>query len=1515
MVLPSWTGLPALGWGLALPMRVVIGAGALAEEATHVAVETTSVGVRTVAAAASAMTDTALNWGRVARRVVAATGMAQRAGNRLSFRLHLPAGASMPDRHSVEDAAKRIAHALIEHPDVLVAYWDGGAARLVVQLTEEAVTDQLSRRVSALATKHGLAPASDEPEELTHPGDVRSVRTAATALALDAAGIATAVTGRVVRLKRSPKWISAAATVVSEDPRIRGALQGWLGTAGTEVVLAGVNAAARGLGQSPTELVVDAALRTGQLVGALARVAASDAAGDVLCTPATACLSGDHPVSRPARVTAAQDYASSAVTTSLIAAAVTLWWRRDGDQAAQAVLVASPRAARYGPAAYRAALSCVLADQGMLLGGVERLGLLEMVDTVVLHPSALRGTTWAVVEVHPSTGSWDHDRLWQAATTALSPATSGRSRPDRSALELRPVPDQRCGETGLMIASQDGAEIGTVLVDWELDPLAEAVLDAARRAGLHVMVVDDPLLGDFTALADEVADPGEPFVDLVRRLQDGGRVVLSIARIRTAPGTADGPPVVAEDGDVLAGLLGSDLSVAVADQGCAVVRSADVVAVQGLIGVWRLLAAVPAAQTVSRRSVMLAQAGAALSGLLMATRAPGRRGIPWGWGSGLSPVNAATAAALVNGYGAAVRVGLMHCPDPRPRIDWHALTGDQAVSQLTASPQHQRDTPARAPGSRPRVNQIVAGSPLLKPVWLSGRLAQALRAELNDPLIPVLAVGAAASAIVGSTLDAVLVASAMGINACTGAVQRLRAEQALAALTSGQQQQARRVSDATTDHTRIIDAIELTLGDIIQLGVGDVVPADGRLLKVCDLEVDESSLTGESVPVSKEVTPTPGAAISDRRCMVFEGTTVVAGQATAVVVATGQQTEAGRAVRLATRHPPAAGVQTRLHELTSKALPWTLLGGATVTGLSLLRGRPLREAISGGVAVAVAAVPEGLPMVATVAQLAAARRLTRCGVLVRTPRTLEALGRVNTVCFDKTGTLTENRLQVVRLTTPEGAPLERHQPAAVRLLRAAARACPHHPEHPADHAHATDEAVLAAAPCDEHWTQRDGQPFEASRGYAAAVGTGHNDGAVLVVKGAPEIVLPRCVNARADSSAVVDGLASEGLRVLAIAQRRLDSHQTADIDKPLENLELLGFLALADTPRASSPSLITGLRAAGISPVMLTGDHPHTARAIAIDLGWPPDTVVVTGQQLATLDRTQRAQLLRDAGVIARVAPEQKLQVIEALQAAQRIVAMVGDGTNDAAAIRAADVGVGIAVRGSDAARNAADLVLTTDDLTVLVDTIAQGRTLWHSVADAISILIGGNAGEVGFTVLGTLLSGTSPLSVRQLLLVNLLTDMFPAMAVAVTPSDTATTAQPTSPVGTATLHDPLTRQIRHRGIITALAASTAWAIGNLTPGTARRTSTMALCGVVGAQLTQTLIGRHHSPLVLATTLGSAIALTLIVQTPLVSHFFGCTPLGPVAWSGIAAAITIALLGPTLLPLTERLLNNLPNKI
>ncbi|GAA3433269.1 cation-translocating P-type ATPase [Kutzneria kofuensis] len=1308
---------------------------------------------------------------RVVRNATAARPAPWRAGRRLHVPLRRVAGRTAK--------AEELAELLAEHPDVAEARWDDGLACLIVWLVEEAACDGVLEWVGERTEHHGLAATEHAPDPdhpvLSHPGDTTPVRTAAATVALDGVGLAVAVGTRVIRAPRAHKVVQAAVTALREHPAARAMLNERFGWPQAELARAAANAAARGLGQTPGQLVFDLLLHSGQLVEAVARAAAFDAAHDSLCSPDRPSL-GAVPDIRRQR-TPVEDYATGAVDSGVLGALASLILRRDLDEAARAVIAASPVSARYTHSVFHMVLGTALAGQGVLVRDADRLRALDAVDTVVLHAGAL------------------HHR-------------------------------------------------------GELDPHAEAVLDAARQAELRVVIAgatDD--LGEFAALADDVVED-ESFEDLVLRLRSEGGVVLTVGRP-----------------DSFAGLLAGDVCVAVTDKDTPVLWGADLIVQHGLPGVWRVLRAAGAARANSKRATALATGSALLNGLmLLAGNRSERRGL-------VHPLFLSELSGMLLGGGAALWAGVAPPPAGRERVAWHALTADEAVERLSRT--------VSEPTALDRGRAAIAAAARL-PVFAPARhgvgLATDVIAELDDPLTPVLVLGALASAVVGSPVDAVLVAAATGLNAFVGGVQRFRGRIALAKLHEDERQQARRVRD--DGDTVTIDARELAPGDTISLRVGDVVPADARLLRLTDLEMDESALTGESLPVGKQIEPTPDAPPAERHCMVFAGTSVVSGEATAVVVATGDDTVSGRAVNLASRTPPSEGIQARLHELTRNALPLTLGGGALVTALSAIRGTPMRNAVAGGVAIAVAAVPEGLPLVATLAQSAAARRLSEKGILVRSPRALEALGRLDTVCFDKTGTLTENRLRVARVEELGDA---------MPVLTAAVRALPHNGKR---QVHVTDQAIVDAVGPESGWEQLSGLPFEASRGYSATIGRDGDGTTWLLVKGAPEVVLRACDTGCGD---VGEAMADEGLRVIAVAGRILADDEQPALDGPLEHLRLLGFLGLADTPREGAADLVTGLREAGVAPVMLTGDHPNTARAIAVALGWPEDTKVVTGEDLARRDRSGRTELLADAGVIARVAPEQKLQVVEALRAAGRVTAMVGDGANDAAAIRAANVGIGVRAKASMAARTAADIALTEDNVTVLLEAVAEGRALWRSVSDAVTILVGGNAGEVGFSVLAALVGGAPPLSTRQFLLVNLMTDLFPAMAVAVTRPDVDGSA--------SAMGAQLTRDIRNRGITTGIGATTAWLAGRLTPGTQRRTSTMALCGLVGSQLAQTLRGRWRSPLVVGTAVGSAAALGVVVQTPGVSQFFGCTPLGPVAWAGVASGVATAAAASLLPPL------------
>jgi cation-transporting ATPase I len=1508
-------------------------------------------------------------------------------------RLHLDLDPLLPfpnwHEHAavVEEPVRRI-------PGVASAHVEGALGRLVVELESEADGDVVLDEVRDTVCCVAADLASTGPKSAPHtapfadPGNPLAILVPLTAAAMDAAAIGAAVTGWVGRLPVAPRSARAAAALLNHQPRVVAVLESRLGRVGTDIALSASTALANGLSQAIGTPLLDLAQRGLQISEASAHRQrwrerepelaspkrpqapvvpvissagpksqaprhnwAAAAAGEASHVMVGGAIDAAIDTAKGSMAGPVEEYADQAANASLIAAAGALLAGGGTEDAAGALLAGVPRAAHVGRQAFAAVLGRGLANAGQLILDPGALRRLDRVKVVVIDGAALRGDARAVLQARGDIPGWDEDRVYEVADALLHgeeapepdpdelPATGAHLRWIRTQ-EPSAAPAQGLEHADLVV---DGERVGSVDVGWEVDPFAIPLLQIAHRTGARVVLRHVAGTEDLTASVAVSHPAGTPLLKLVRDLRtDRGPVLLITAVHRDFAST-----------DTLAALAIADVGVALDDPQAATPWTADIITGTDLAAAVRILSALPVARGATESAVRLAKGGSTLAGLLLVTGAP-RPTNPLALQRWLNPVNAAAAAALVTGSFSASRVLRSPDPTPQPLTAWHALDPEIVYSRLASRTRPLAVDEGIAPWRQLlddlSYNPLVA--PLRGPAAQAGRLLSATRAELADPLTPILAVGAAASAIVGSNIDALLVAGVMTANAIAGGVQRLRAEAAVAELFAEQDQHARRVvlptvatahrrleAARTTERTVTVSAKSLRPGDIIDLAAPEVVPADARLLVAEDLEVDESFLTGESLPVDKQVEPV-AAGDADRASMLFEGSTIVAGHARAIVVATGAGTAAQRAISAVSDVESAAGVQARLRELTSKVLPLTLAGGAAVTGLALAHQGSLRQAVADGVAIAVAAVPEGLPLVATLAQLAAAQRLSRRGALVRAPRAIEALGRVQTVCFDKTGTLTENRLRLVcavpHAASPEGPFPEAGDPRGAEVLRAAARACTQ-PHNGQGHAHATDEAILTSANSldaqdDSEWTVLAEVPFESSRGYSASIGMGSaGTWPMLMVKGAPEEILPRCQFADRDADhnhaeSLVMRLAERGLRVLAVAQRGWDRGTTEEdtdadnVDAAAHDLELVGYVGLADTARPSARPLIEALLEANRRVVLITGDHPVTARAIASQLGLPSDAREVTGAELAALDEEDRAKLAADVQVFARVSPEQKVQIVAALQHDGQATAMVGDGANDAAAIRMADVGIGVSGRGSSAARGAADIVLTDNDLGVLLDALVEGRGMWGGVRDAVSILVGGNVGEVLFTIIGTALgTGRAPVGTRQLLLVNLLTDMFPALAVAVTPQypqpeetedgddrdaeemqrafQRAALSEPAP-----SLDAPLMRQIVTRGAVTAAGATAAWAIGRWTPGTERRTATMGLTALVTTQLAQTLLTRRHSPLVLATALGSAGVLVAIVQTPLVSQFFGCTPLGPIAWSGVisstAGATAVSVLAP-----------------
>ncbi|MDM3975895.1 cation-translocating P-type ATPase [Mycobacterium marseillense] len=1494
---------------------------------------------------------------------------------------------------AVEEPVRRI-------PGVAKAHVEGSLGRLVVELSDgadhDAVLDEVRATVASIAaditwSKSEVATPS---APFADPGNPLALLVPLTAAALDLVAMSAAVTGWVTRLPSAPQTTRAAAALINHQPRMVAILESRLGRVGTDIALAATTAAAHGLTQSFGTPMLDLTQRTLQVSEAAAHRRvwrdrephlaspqrpqapvvpvissaksevprhswAAAAAGEASHVVVGGTIDAAMDKAKGSMAGPVESYVDSAANGSLIAAVSALVAGGGTEDAAAAIEAGVPRAAHMGRQAFAAVLGRGLANSGQLVLDPGALRRLDRVKVVVIDGAALRGDHRAVLRVRGDAPGWDEDRVYEVADALLHGEQAPEPDPDElpaTGARLKWVrnqgpsaaPAQGLESADLMV---DGECVGSVDVGWEVDPYAIPLFQTAHRTGARVVLRHVAGTEDLTASVGATHPPGTPLLNVVRELRaDRGPVLLITALHRDFAST-----------DTLATLAIADVGVALDDPRAATAWTADIITGTDLADAVRILSAIPVARSASESAVHLAQGGTTLAGLLLVTGEQEKTTSPVSFRRWLNPVNAAAATALVAGTFSATRVLRLPDPTPQPLTAWHALDPEIVYSRLAGGARPL--AVETEPSWRRRLDDLSYSpglAPLRKPLHSVVRLASATRTELADPLTPILAVGAAASAIVGSNIDALLVAGVMTVNAITGGAQRLRAESAAAELFAEQDQMVRRVvvpAVATTrrrldaaqhaTRTATVSAKSLRPGDVIDLAAPEVVPADARLLVAEDLEVDESLLTGESLPVDKQVDP---VAVNDpdRASMLFEGSTIVAGHARAIVVATGVGTAAHRAISAVADVETAAGIQARLRELTSKVLPLTLAGGATVSALALLRRAPLRQAVADGVAIAVAAVPEGLPLVATLSQLSAAQRLTARGALVRAPRTIEALGRVDTICFDKTGTLTENRLRVVCAVPvgvdPHDALPELTEPQSAGLLRAAARASAQ-PQDGQGHAHATDEAILTAANSlnghgDSEWTMIAEVPFESSRGFAAAIGAlGHGgsvngnaaDAPVLILKGAPEVILPRCrfAEPQADqerAETVVRGLAEQGLRVLAVAQRGW-KHETDDddtdadaVDAAAEDLELLGYIGLADTARASARPLIEALTDADRDVVLITGDHPVTARAIARQLGLPADARVITGAELAGLDEDACAKMVADVQVFARVSPEQKVQIVAALQRCGRVTAMVGDGANDAAAIRMADVGIGVSGRGSSAARGAADIVLTDEDLGVLLDALVEGRSMWAGVRDAVTILVGGNVGEVLFTIIGTAFgAGRAPVGTRQLLLVNLLTDMFPALAVAVTsqyvepdedeyesPEEAEEARRQhrravlTGP--TPSLDAPLMRQIVTRGAVTAAGATAAWAIGRWTPGTERRTATMGLTALVTTQLAQTLLTRRHSPLVIATALGSAGVLVGIVQTPVLSQFFGCTPLGPIAWSGVlgstAGATVVSALAP-----------------
>lgn len=1355
----------------------------------------------------------------------------------------------------------------------------------------EDIVSSLTEAVESVEEAHGIEnPLPD------HPLSGATGRRAAWGVVAHTLAAPLAVATGLARHAPIPSWLASLAPVVDAQPRLRSLMERAVGAENAGVLLAAVaalgQAGSGGLLGAGVDIVrhalrvMEADAASAAWAAAEPRLAGSAAAG------AEAAAAAVPPRGTPLRHGPVERYADLAPLVAATSFAGSLLVTRRTGRAVGGALAAVPKAPLVAREGFACAFGRGLARRGILVPNPRALRRLDRIGTLVLDTDVLATGSHLLADLIALDDDVPAGELAARAHQLFDGAVPGRTSRD-GPWTLGPV--ERLPSRGHSAATaeerlkHDGAWlvlglarehrlVAVISVVPRLHDAAGSFVPAAHAAGLTVVVrgahATDPAVGE----ADAVRDADEPLVDSVRDLQRDGDGVLLISRDRPA-------------------LRASDVGVGVGGHDGIPAWGADLYLDDDPTAAVLVVRACRSARESSRRGVRLAQASAAV-GTTAVLSGGSRRSAA----HGVTAFNAAAACGIAAGVWSAVR--LLRRPLPRTTVSrhpWHAMDPATVLARTGERPEGLTAQEVRARGAAPGEREPTSS------------LTHGFLTEMANPLTPVLGAGAAMSASVGAVLDAAVIVAVTALSGFLGGFQRHRTDRAVARLRRESAVMARVLRDG---EETTVPAQNLVVGDVVVLSAGDVVPADARLLEAHHLEADESALTGESLPVAKDVAPVLASDLADRTSMVYDGTTVAAGHCRAVVVAGAGVTEASRAAAAGRGAAPAVGVERRLARLTRGTLPVALGSAAALTAVGMLRGRPVRDTVGTGVGLAVASVPEGLPFLVSAAQLASARRLSTRGALVRDPRTIEAAGRTDVLCLDKTGTLTHGRISLVAVAADgDSRPLESLGDEQCAVLAAALRATPR-PNGGAGLEHATDRAVTAGAEeagvrrtaAAPDWRRISSLPFEPSRGFHATLGRSGGR-LVLSVKGAPEEVLVRSATregrpldeeGRADLLTAGEKLAAEGHRILAVAELR---NAVADelTDEAVQDLDFLGFLAFADRVRGTAAGAVRQLADAGVHIVMITGDHPGTAGKTAAELGVLDGRRVVTGSELDALDDRALDALLPGVGVVARGTPVHKVRVVQAFQRLGRTVAMTGDGANDAPAIRLADVGIAFGTRATPAARAAADLVVTDDRLETVLAALVEGRAMWASVRQALAILVGGNLGEIAFTLLGAAATGTSPLTARQLLLVNLFTDLAPALAVALRAPRPDAAERMLHEGPEVSLGAALTEETVCRAVATTLGATAGWLAARCT-GRAARARTVALVALVGAQLGQTLLAGGRSRAIVVSSVGSMAALAAVVQTPVVSRFFGCTPLGPLAWGIALSAAAAATVSSLFLP-------------
>lgn len=836
-------------------------------------------------------------------------------------------------------------------------------------------------------------------------------------------------------------------------------------------------------------------------------------------------------------------------------------------------------------------------------------------------------------------------------------------------------------------------------------------------------------------------------------------------------------------------------------------------------------------------------------------------------------------------------------------------------------------------------------------------------------IILVLIGAAVVSGLLGEWLDALAILVIVVLNAVLGFIQEYRAERALEALKKMAAPLARVVRGG---EVRSIPSEEVVPGDILALEMGDLVPADARLLVDNLLKVDEASLTGESIPAKKSArfAADENAPLADRRNMVYFGTVVTYGKAKGVVTDTGMGTELGRIAHLVqTMGREITPLQRELDRVGRLLVYGCLLIVAIVFALGLWRGVPLVEMFLTAVTLAVAAIPEGLPAVVTIALALGVRRMVQRNALIRKLPSVETLGSATVICTDKTGTLTQSEMTVRKIGflgrvidvtgggyEPEGdfqldGRSVGHEDRDLQVALKIAVLCNnaslkqkgngdaswHIIGDPTEGALLTlaAKAGLWRADLEKVYTLLAELPFDSNRKRMTAIWRKPAGGVIACVKGAPDVVLDLCTHVQDDGEVrqitadekeelleLNNRLANEAMRLLAVAYRDLDEDvKEPAIDRVEHDLVLAGLMAMKDPPRPEAREAIATARRAGLDVVMITGDHKSTAVAIGNDLKLLREgDLALRGPELDQIDDERLSEIVERVRVYARVSPEHKLRIVQAWKGRGHIVAMTGDGVNDAPALKEADIGIAMGITGTDVSKEASDMILTDDNFASIVAAVEEGRAIFDNIRRFIHFLLSCNIGEVFAMFLAALLGMPLPLLPIQILWVNLATDSLPALALGVEPAEPGVMERPPRPSTEGIITRSMARIMGIQGLIIGLLTLAAFVLEYyVLGGGVERARVMAFSTTILAQNVHAFnvrsntysvfeLGLFSNPWLVAAFGVVVLSELVIIYVPFFQPIFKTMPLTMFDWGIVVSLGLMPLVIVELIKLANRLL-------